>query len=222
MQQVLAYIEQWTKRLAEHPFFLSLRPEPDLKRAMTFARSGVFWVFTFQDIIRFNAELARDPEIRELLGQHQAEDAGHEEWFLEDLELIFGDAPTNVRGLFSAQNAGIRAGSFALAGEVFRIADDRLRLVLVEALENAAGLFFSRVSQNLAESGHAQKLKYFAGIHIEAEAAHEMHDEHKVDIQSIALPPQLRGEAEALVDRMYASFFKIADVMHEHRQPSAT
>lgn len=223
MRQIAARIEDWTKRLEEHPFFRSLQPEPDLRHAMDFARSGVFWVFAFQDIIRLNSELARDPAIRQILQQHQTEDAGHEEWFLQDLEMIFGEAPTNIRWLFSDATFRIRAGSFALAGEVFRVTDDALRVILVEVLESAAGFFFGRVSQFLAESGHAAKLKYFAGVHLDAEAAHEIHDQ--VDgpaLQSMVIPPHLRDDAEELVDRMYAAFWQLADAMFEHRHASNT
>jgi hypothetical protein len=222
MQQALAYIERWTTRMESHPFFAALKPEPDLKRAMAFAQPAAFWVFTFQDILRLNAELACDPAIQALLRQHQSEDAGHEEWFLEDLERIFGSAPTHVRWLFSSENYGIRASSFALAGEVFRVSDDRLRLVLVEALERAAGFFFGRAARYLAESGHTTKLKYFGGMHITAEAGHEIHDQEARDLLSIVLPPELQGDAEALVDRMFKAFTQLADQMLVHQQAAAS
>jgi len=217
MYETLAAIEAWSRRLEGHRFFQSLqRNEPDLRRAVAFAPAGTFWVMTFQDILRLNVELARDPEVRRMLSQHLAEDSGHQEWFLEDLRTAFGDEPTSVRWLFSEGNRKVRDLSFGLASEVFRIGDDRLRLVMVEVLEAAAGTFFGNISRFLSQSGHAAKLKYLAGVHIDAEAGHEMHgDAQRADLEAMELPPELCAEAMEMVARMFEAFFRLADALSE-------
>ena len=214
MQETHAYIEHRSDQLRGHPFFTALRPEPDLKRAMAFAPSAMFWVLSFQDMIRMNAELTQDPSLRQFVEQHLAEDTGHEKWFLEDLEHVFGSAPTKIDWLFSSENYRIRKISFALASEVFRASDDRLRPIVIDALEAGADVCLKRIAQNLVESGHAGTLKYFAGMHLNAEASHAMHSEqHKP--QKLELPTHLREEAEALIDRMFEQFIALVDLMHE-------
>ena len=213
MQQVMNHIEKSMEQLERHPFFARLRPERDLRRLMAFAPASTFWVMIFQDLIRLNAELARDPAVRRTLEQHQTEDAGHEQWFLEDLERLFGSAPRDVHWLFGPENREMRSASLAVVAEVFAIADDRLRLVLLEMLEASAGLYFGRVSRALAESGHAEGLKYFAGIHLKAEAGHEIHAEAaRKSTEAIVMPPELRAQAHAMLDRITAAFFRMLEV----------
>jgi hypothetical protein len=220
MHETLATIEVWSRRLEGHRFFQSLqRQEPDLRRAVAFAPTGTFWVMTFQDILRLNVALARDATIRRTLAQHQVEDSGHQEWFLEDLRTAFGDEPTRIRWLFSDANRKVRDLSLELASEVFRIADDRLRLVMVEVLEAAAGTFFGNISRFLSRSGHASKLKYLAGVHIDAEEGHELHgDEQRADLEAMELPPELCAEAERMVARMFEAFFRLADAFSEQAE----
>jgi hypothetical protein len=223
MRQTLALIEEFAARLEAHRFFQQIAgKQPDFRRAMSFAPAGTFWVMTFQDIIRLNAELARDPEVRQVLAQHRSEDSGHEQWFLEDLKIAFGDEPMSIRWLFSDENRSVRDMSFALMAEVFRIDEDRLRLVLVEVLESAAGIFFGNISRFLQRSGHASKLKYLAGVHLDAEEGHEMHaGEHRQRLEEMILPPALRAEAARLIERMFASFLRLAESLAERMDAAA-
>jgi hypothetical protein len=220
MHRILQHIESWIPRIAEHEFFVTLAPEPRLDVAMSFAPPAAFWVFTFQDVLRINLDLATDERVKAILLQHQREDAGHEEWFLEDLERIFGTAPTNIRGVFALENLGVRAATFALVSEVFRVSDDRLRLVVIETLEQAAGFFFARVARSLVEAGHTTKLKYFGGMHMDAEGGHEIHEEDG-GLSSIQLPEELVTEGLAIVDRMFGAFWQLADTMLLHRRAAA-
>jgi len=223
MRQALALIGEWTPRLEAHRFFHRLAgKEPDLRRAMSFAPAGTFWVMTFQDILRLNTELARDPAVAQILLQHRDEDSGHEQWFLEDLRTVFGDEITSIRWLFSDENRKVRDMSFALTAEVFRIEDDRLRMVFVEVLESAAGIFFGHISRFLQRSGHASRLKYLAGVHLDAEAGHEMHgDEHRRQLEEMVLAPELRVEAARMIERMFASFLRLADALAERMDAPA-
>lgn len=222
MHRALEYIDSWLPRIAEHEFFATLVPEPRLAVAMSFAPPAAFWVFAFQDILRINLDLAKDETVRRILRQHQREDAGHEQWFLDDLEMIFGNASTNIRGLFSTENHGVRAATYALVSEVFHVSDDRLRLVIIETLEQAAGFFFGRVAQSLVEAGHTGKLKYFGGMHLAAEGSHEIHEAGSDDLTTIQLTDELLAESRAIVDRMFAAFWQLADTMLAHRRAAAS
>jgi hypothetical protein len=215
MRQTLAEIAQAAERLRSHPFFSRLRPDADLRKMLAFAPSGTFWVMSFQDIIFMNAELTTDPVIRSLVERHRQEDTGHEHWFLADIASVFGAAPTRIDWLFSEQNRQVRTVAYALASEVFHIQDDVLRLVLLEVLEAAAGVYFAAISSALTAAGHAGSLKYFAGEHLTAEADHEMHGESNNQIETMSLSVVQRGQAKLLIDRMFARFFQLGDALLE-------
>ena len=191
---------------------------------LAFAPAGTFWVMTFQDIIVMNAELTVDPMIRSLVERHRDEDTGHEHWFLADLERVFGTQPTSVLTLFSSETRPVRAVSFGLAAEVFNIQDDVLRLVFLEVLEAAAGVYFAGISRALSLAGHADKLRYFAGDHLQAEASHELHGAASTPIEAIILSPGQRKAAKDLSDRMFGRFADLGNALLESfaRPPSGT
>src|SRR5690606_34603272 len=103
MQAVNERIQLHLGELLAHPFLAEMKPHPELSRAMAFAEVLAPWVLTFQDLIRINATRARDPEVRKVLAQHAKEDRGHEAWFLEDLDVIFGPRVRDLRWLYSPE-----------------------------------------------------------------------------------------------------------------------
>lgn len=212
MRTVNQHIEAQSRRLSVHPFFTDLRPQPSLQQALVFAPVLSPWVMSFQDVIRINADLAVEPTIRRQLKQHAAEDQGHEAWFLEDLRMLFGDRTRDVAWLFGQETAVTRAATLAIASEAFRIGDDRLRLVYIDAIEAASHTFIEHVHRHVQESGDAAQLKYFGRTHEQAEAAHEMREEgaewHSPEMD---LPASVRSDAIALVDRVFAEFSRMAE-----------
>lgn len=219
MKNALTYIESHKQKLLKHAFIASLRtPEPDLRRAMSFAPFGMFWVLSFQDIIKINAKMSQDPTIREFIESHVKEDTGHQEWFFEDIKNSLGAEDLDIRWLFSAQNLPTREISFALASEVYHMGHEPLRLVLIESLEAAASVYLGSISQFFIESGHGQRLKYFAPSHLDVESEHEIFsDEAALRIRSIQLAPEASEQAEAMVDRIFAAFHRFGDFLLEQR-----
>lgn len=212
MKIVHQHIQDHLRELVAHPFFTEMAPHSDLSRAFAFAEVLTPWVMTFQDVARINASRARDPEIRRTLEQHAREDRGHHQWFLEDLEHIFGERPRDVRWLYEPPLDATREESLAIASEVFHMNDDRMRIVFVEALEAAAGAFLERVYRQLRESGDRGVLKYFGRVHAEAESGHEMFEDEARGEE--VLPDELMELALPLVGRVFGSFSRMADVAH--------
>lgn len=212
MKVVREHIGANLEELVAHPFFTEMKPHPELARALAFAEVLAPWVMTFQDLTRINASRAEDPEIRRTLEQHAREDRGHQEWFLEDLDLIFGERVRDVRWLYAPELDVTREESLAIASEVFHIDDDRLRVIFVEALEAAAGAFVERVYRQSRESGDRGVLKYFGQIHAEAESGHEMFEDESRDEE--VLPEEIRAQALPLVARIFGAFSRMADVAH--------
>ena len=206
MKAVLQYISVQQSRFAEHPFFDGLQQERPLEEVMAFAPRLAFWVMCFQDVLRLNAQQVRDPELAMLMLRHRSEERDHDRWFFEDIAQLTG-SPLTLGALWGRAHESTRDASYALMSEVFRPLDDRLRVVLVLALESTSHVFFTRASNFTRALGHEKQLKYFSDHHMQAEEQHEVFEEQmEAYLRGLELKPELRAEAIALVDRIYAAF----------------
>lgn len=206
MKLVELHIARRQAEFAKHPFFAQFGENPAASDMRTFAQDLTFWVMAFQDILRLNARLTGDAEMRRIVRHHWAEDAGHDRWFLDDLAVLKVPEP-DVSWLFSKQHRPTRDAAYALVSEVFRVSDDRLRVVLIQTLESAGHIFFERISSKVTDSEELAHLKYFSLSHLEVERSHEVFErELSEKISSTQLPPALRAEAQDLVNRCYSAF----------------
>jgi hypothetical protein len=210
MKLVEMHIERRQEEFSLHPFFSLLGRDFDLSEMRSFAPDLTFWVMTFQDILRLNARMTTDVELRKIVRHHWAEDAGHERWFLEDLAMLQASEP-DVTGLFGKKHRPTRDATYALVSEVFRAQDDRLRVVLIMTLESAGHIFFERVADHVSTLD-AAALKYFSHSHLEVERNHEVFErEMAAKIAAMEFPPKLRRQAIDLVDRCYLAFGSMFD-----------
>jgi DNA polymerase III psi subunit len=215
MKAVLQHISDRQARFAEHPFFEELRQERPLEQALAFAPRLAFWVMSFQDVLRLNAQRVQDPALSQLMHRHHAEERGHDEWFFEDIALLMG-RPLTLTEVWSRAHQSTRDVSNALIAEVLRPMDDRLRVVLVLTLEATSHVFFTRAARLVRAAGSQSrvKLKYFSDHHLAAEAQHEVFEEQlEAYLRAIELTPALREEGRALVDRVFAAFDALFDGM---------
>jgi len=213
MKLVEAHVAKRQAEFSKHDFFADERLGAGVGGVLSFAPDLTFWVMAFQDILRLNASLTRNPQMRKIVRHHRAEDAGHDRWFLEDLAAMQMPAP-DVRWLFSERHSPTRDAAYALVSEVYRTKDDRLRLVLVKALESAGHVFFGRVAAVVERAGWTKLLKYFSFSHLEVEKNHAVFEEEIARIVSgIRLPPKVRVEAKQLIDRCYAAFTAMFDAL---------
>ncbi|PTL75992.1 hypothetical protein DAT35_51615 [Vitiosangium sp. GDMCC 1.1324] len=208
---MLKHIRVRQSRFQAHPLFDELRPDRPLGEMLAFAPRLSFWVMCFQDVLRLNAQRVKDPELARLMRRHRAEERGHDHWFFEDLALLTGRSLT-LDEPWDLAHECTRDASYALLAEVLRPMDDRLRVVLVLALESTSHTFFSRVSSVTQALGAGKRLKYFSGHHMEAEEQHEVFEaQMEAMLNGIELSPALRAEALGLVDRVYAAFHSMFD-----------
>jgi hypothetical protein len=213
MKQVEIHVAKKQTEFAKHPFFSGERLALGLPALMSIAPDLTFWVMAFQDIVRLNATLTRDPGVRRIVRHHRAEDAGHERWFLDDLSTMQLPAP-DVRWLFGRRHTPTRDAAYALMSEVYRITDDRLRLVLVKTLESAGHVFFGSVAPVVERAGWSKALKYFSFSHLEVEKGHEVFEQEIAHtVSSMRLQLAMRAEAKQLVDRCYAAFAAMFDAL---------
>jgi hypothetical protein len=215
MKLIQLHIARKQAEFTRHPFFAQLEAGMAFPEALSFAPGLTFWVMAFQDVLRLNERFTLDPELRKIARHHRAEDSGHHHWFLDDLENI-GANDNDIRWLFGKQHADTRDAAYALMAEVYRASDDRLRLVLLMTLESAGHVFFERTARVVERVGKSGALKYFSFSHLEVEKSHEVFEKELAKkIDAIYLGPELREEAEAMVDRCYAAFDSMFEALSQ-------
>lgn len=211
MQELNDYLTCRRRQLQQHGFFKALQLKGT--HLADFAPPLTFWVMAFQDMLRLNAARVVDPHLRQIAETHQAEDFGHQLWFLDDLEEIGAVCP-NANMLFGPSHTSVRDASFSLLGEVFRDQPDVMRIVLLLSVESAGHEFFTQTSQFVAHTLPNTTIQYFGVSHLEVELDHDFYDDQSgeiLDMQSIHIDDALRPEAYALVDRVYAAFNEMFD-----------
>jgi hypothetical protein len=220
MKAVLNHISDRQTRFAEHHVFDGLQQDGPLEQVLAFAPRLAFWVMSFQDVLRLNAQRMQDPELAMLMLRHRQEERGHDHWFFEDAAQLMG-RPFKLTEPWGRTHEAIRDASYAILAEVMRPMDDRLRIVLVLTLESTSHAFFSRTANLPQTLRHGKRLKYFSNHHMEAEEQHEVFEEQmEAMLLGMELSPELRAEAIALVDRIYAAFHSMFDGL-QAEQPQA-
>ncbi|HUX80485.1 MAG TPA: hypothetical protein VMW10_12195 [Alphaproteobacteria bacterium] len=212
MKTIQEYINTKQIEFAQHPLFNHIRKRLPLQQTMGFAPYIAFWVMTFQDILRLNETLTKNPKLREFAHHHRQEDSGHERWFLQDLEVMFDTEKLTIDWLYGPDCSVMRDASYMIMAELVKAESDQQRTVLVLALESTSQIFSKEITSYIYDMGYGEKLNYFSKTHFDAENEHAMYEEEgEQQLHAIKFTPQEREKAVALVDYIYAIFNTIAD-----------
>ncbi len=212
MKTIQEYIKTKQEEFAHWPLFNHIRKRLPLQQTMGFAPYIAFWVMTFQDVLRLNEILTKDSKLREFAHQHRQEDSGHEGWFLQDLEVMFGADKVTIGWLYGTNCSSIRDASYTIMAELIKAENDQQRTVLLLTLESTSQIFSKEITSYICDMGYGEKLKYFSKTHFDAESGHAMYEEEgEQQLHAIKFTPQEREKAVALVDLIYAIFHTIAD-----------
>jgi hypothetical protein len=216
---VQAHVAARQAELARHPFIERLAGAAPVETE-ALARGLTFFVMAFQDVLRLSAQLVTDPRLAPLARTHQAEDAGHEQWFLHDLRCLGVEA--SVAFVFSAAHQVPREVGYALVAEVLLASDDSQRLAVVMALEAAGHTFFAPAVAQFERRRPAAQLRYFARRHQQVEQDHELFE---ADVQqllgAVALTEEALARAQGTVDRAFAHMRRLADDLLAQIAPGA-
>ncbi|WP_437605609.1 hypothetical protein WMF20_31540 [Sorangium sp. So ce834] len=213
MKIVQQHIVRHQEQFSDHPFFARLSTDPPFERLAPFPVCLMFFVMTFQDILRICDERATDPEYKRVVHRHRLEDAGHDRWFLGDLAALGLEPPTAAE-LFGERHRAARTASLALLSDAVRARHDAGRLTLLLTLESAGHVFFERVARYLVRIGERRRLRYFSQTHLDVERAHDVFEEDTdARIEAIALDEEARTEALQLIERCYRELTGMFDAI---------
>jgi hypothetical protein len=216
---VAALIARHRVEFAKHRFLARLEGSGTAAQAKAIPGRLTFFVMCFQDMLRLARELSTDAEISELVKTHEAEDRGHDLWFLSDLERL--GISLDVPSTFSAAHAPTRDIAYRLIAQVVAAQHDATRLSVLLALEAAGAEFFGRIIGFLERLQLSEGLLYFARSHERVEKNHEVFEEESQNrLHALELPRAALPEVTAAVAATFDAMTRLADeadrAMHEH------
>ena len=232
MLLVIARINERKRELAQHPFLLFLaNREVDPAERMAFAPCLAPFVMGFSDVNVFGLrDEGSNDQLQKLVNVHSYEDAEHWPMYLDDLETLGCNAPTDLvsvlRTLWSDECSRTRRLTYGLMNLV-GLAAPAQRIALVEAIE-ATGFvawkgFLKAATDYTAATG--RELRYFGPEHAAMETGHAIGaDDIDRELREITFADDDREHVLAMVDSVFALFAGMMDEQlqyaRSHRSPS--
>lgn len=217
MQTVLTSITQHKQAFAGHPFFAFLRDERfEPEQRLAFLPCMAHFVMSFADLNKyfFRVDAAGDA-YQQQVNVYSHEDDDHWLLYVEDFRKLgfqhMFEGTDWLNFLWSDETRANRMLSYRLA-HLITGATSVQRLVIIEALEEAANVFFSHTlplaGQIQAQTGI--ELRYLGHCHFNLEAGHTGAGDHE-SLAQIELNEATRHRALELVREIFDLFHNWAD-----------
>ncbi|WP_394823575.1 hypothetical protein [Pendulispora albinea] len=150
-------------------------------------------------------------ELELAINAHAREDQMHSALLLRDwvslgLDARFSWAPRDLYWwLTCEQTAGARRVDFELVSMVYHNPDPLLRFAIVESMEAAGTVFFTRTVPVVERLGPDEAFPYFGKYHLARETGHLQNGDER-PFRRAELSPAQREKAKALVTRVFEIF----------------
>ncbi|WP_141215522.1 hypothetical protein [Hahella sp. CCB-MM4] len=220
MKNVYKYISESKDQFTQENFYKNFR-NADEKIIVPVCAMGLgFWIMTFQDALRLNAQKFQDQKLKLIAEKHRNEDSGHDLWYLHDLDALRINPP-DLYMLYSPDLAFVRDSAFEVMGEIMKSDDDYTRLAIIETIEAVSEVFFYHMATYTSSKANGFKLLYFSRHHYEAEMSHSDRDIEAAFMNNTVSYEKRRQIIET-VDRILDSFRAVLEglndmVMHQEQ-----
>lgn len=192
-----------------HDFMRRLEGEAKLDSLKRLLPRLAFFTFAFQDMLKVAREGCTDPVIAPIVASMEENDRGHDRWYVEDLKAV--GVELDAHALFGADSEAVRRVSYRLIALLESGSSDYERLALLLSLEAAAREFFIRVPGFARRAGLETELRYFGGMHLEAEEAHEVFSaEAQETLDALPVPEHSRQAVSEIVEKTFALLLRLA------------
>jgi hypothetical protein len=206
MRTLKKVIAAFQLELKGHPLFTLIEASSAKEPLAAMARALAWWPMVFQDVLRLNLSRLSDTALGKFAEYHMDEDAGHDRWYLEDLQA-FGVAVPVFDELFGSPFRPVRDVCYTLIAEVLREQSPAQRVALLLAMEPTGHVFFERVSAAVDRVCPDLPLRYFARSHLHVETGHDLFTESTAaDLDQVVLTDEERARSEEAIERIYAAF----------------
>ncbi|HYO62963.1 MAG TPA: hypothetical protein VER08_04830 [Pyrinomonadaceae bacterium] len=218
METVLAAIEERKRAFARHPFFAFLTDDTlGPEERLSFYPCMAHWIMSFADLNKYflRADPAGD-ELQRRVNVYTHEDDDHWRLYLEDFRKLgfdrtHRDASDWLGFLWGDETRANRMLSYRLAHLIVG-ASSAQRLAVVEAMEEAANVFFPltlRLAEQIQERTGVE-LRYLGHFHHDLEAEHEGAGDHEA-LARVEMGEEERRRAVEMVSEIFALFEDWAD-----------
>ncbi|PXX71590.1 hypothetical protein DFR70_1011024 [Nocardia tenerifensis] len=214
MKDVLRHIDSEALRLSRHALFTGWLDNDaiPLREKFVFTPMALDFIMGFRD---FNMYFVRYPEPRnELeasLNAHSREDETHSalllrDWASLELDKVFDWAPRDLYWWLTCdETVSSRRADFELTSLVYHNPDPLFRFALIESMEAAGEVFFTRTVPIAEALGPDESFPYFGRYHLERETGH-LQDGDERPFRTTTLTPAQRDKAIALATRVFEIF----------------
>lgn len=210
MKQVLASIEAQSGTFAKLTYFRLLE-RPGARTDVEIMAQGLsFFVMSFQDMLRLNARVISDPTLKRLALGQRKDDAGHDLWFLNDVQKL--ELEPDLRWLFSKRHQQTRDTSYEIISQILAAPSDAARLTVGLALEATGSVYFSRVYEFFSCFGLTEGFQFFSRHHWDAEQSHDVYEsEIHQQLLAIELAPETRTQALAAARATFSAVARMCE-----------
>lgn len=215
IQDVQSVLEDRQKELESKPLFNALDRSSQIEDLQVIAPHFYFFVLAFPDMLRLTYEMISDTSLKEVALSLAQDDAGHDQWYLFDLEQL--GCTRDLRWLFRPTHQPVRDLVYQLTSNLWRVSDDRVRIIFPLALEATGIVFFKHIAGLVQRAGYDKSLRYFGSSHQEAEINHTIYEDGKEVLRDIEFDEKTYQEAIALVKQCFDSFECLADYLEQQR-----
>jgi hypothetical protein len=212
MREVLATITERKAAFARLPFFAFLADESlEPEQRLLFYPCMAHWIMSFADLNKYflRAEAAGD-EYQQRVNAFSHEDDDHWRLYLEDFQKLgFDKLYTGadwLNFLWSDETRANRMLSYRIANLIIG-ATSVQRLAIIEAVEEAANVFFSLtvpLAQQVQDRAGLE-LRYLGHFHFNLEAEHTGAGDHE-SLACIELDEETRRKTLQMVDEVFRLF----------------
>jgi len=212
MRAVLAAIEERKRAFARHPFFAFLSDDAlTAEERLSFYPCMAHWIMSFADLNKYFLREAEPADsFQQRVNVYTREDDDHWQLYLEDFRKLgfdhFRTGTDLLSFLWSEETRANRMLSYRIAHIVMG-ASGVERLAVVEAMEEAANVFFP-LTLKLAERIEKEtgtELRYLGHFHLNLEAGHTGAGDHE-SLALVELDEVTRRRAVHMVNEIFALF----------------
>ena len=181
-REITADLDEKVKELFQHPFFIRLADDSiPIRRRATFVPYWTFFSMGFADVVDTWFSIPNPQnELEERINLYVAEDNFHYNFFLHDVEKVFGytldrygSYAAVLRHIWGDDSRAVREYIYGWIECVNRYRDPIITLATFEAVEMTLKPIFDTMytAMYLPENG-LKDLEYFGQKHVELEANH--------------------------------------------------
>lgn len=227
MKEILKRLRSRGKQLTRNRLFTDwLKSDgPSPREKFLFSPMALDFVMGFRDFNKYYVRYeSPQNELEAALNHHASEDETHSglllhDWKTLDLDERLGWAPRDMFWWLTGDaTKASRKADFELMKMVYENPDPLVRFAIIEAMEAAGNIFFSRtvpIIDVICEGGDQSAFPYYGKFHFDRENGHLQNASERDFFQATMTDAQ-RTHALALVDRVFDIFEFHFDTWHEY------